>query len=90
VTRAEMQAAVLGVLGEIAPEADLTRLDPAVSFRDQLDLDSMDVLNFMIGLHTAFGVDIPEADYAQLATLAGCLDYLETAKATMPKGKVIP
>jgi len=48
-----------------------------VSFRDQLDLDSMDVLNFVIGLHTAFGVDIPEADYAKLATLEGCLEYLQ-------------
>ena len=42
----------------------------------QLDLDSMDFLNFVVGLHAALGVDIPEADYAKLATLDGCVEYL--------------
>jgi acyl carrier protein len=80
VTREEIQATVLRVLGEIAPEADLARLDPRVSFRDQIDLDSMDVLNFAIALHAAFGVDIPEADYAKLTTLAGCIAYLQAPR----------
>ncbi len=75
-TRDELQATVLRVLGEIAPEADTASLKPDVGFRDQLDLDSMDVLNFVVGLHTALGVDIPESDYPRLATLDGCVDYL--------------
>jgi acyl carrier protein len=76
VKRDELQATVLRVLGEIAPEADLASLRPDVGFRDQLDLDSMDVLNFMVGLHAALGVEIPEADYPKLATLDGCVEYL--------------
>jgi acyl carrier protein len=76
VTADEIRAAVLGVLGGIAPEADLDRLDPAIAFRDQLDLDSMDFLNFAIGLHEALGVDVPESDYPRLATLEGCVTYL--------------
>jgi acyl carrier protein len=79
VSRDEIKAAVLRALGGVAPEADLARLDAAVPFRDQLDLDSMDVLNFAIALHAALGVDVPEADYARIATLNGCLDYLEVA-----------
>lgn len=75
-TRDELRATVLRVLGEIAPEADLASLKPDVAFRDQLDLDSMDNLNFVIGLHAALGVEIPEADYPKLATLDRCLDYL--------------
>jgi acyl carrier protein len=75
VTREEVRLAVLGALGDIAPEADLTHLDPRLSLRDQLDLDSMDLLNFAVALHQRFGVDIPETDYPRLATLAGCLDY---------------
>ena len=47
-----------------------------VDFRDQLDLDSMDLLNVVIGLHAALGVEIPEADYSSLATPDGCVDYL--------------
>ena len=58
-TREEVRAAMLRVLGEIAPEADLTALKPDVAFRDQLDLDSMDLLNVVIGLHAALGVEIP-------------------------------
>ena len=52
----------MGILGEIAPEADLTRLKSNVSFRDQLDIDSMDFLNFVIALDEELDVKIPESD----------------------------
>jgi acyl carrier protein len=78
VTRDEVRAAVLRVLGDIAPEADLPALEPDVPFREQLDLDSMDLLNVVVGLHGALGVDIPESDYGKLATLDACVDYLIT------------
>jgi acyl carrier protein len=75
----EIRTTVLRVLGEIAPEADLELLKPQARFRDQLDIDSMDFLNFVIGIHKELHVEIPERDYARLATLAGCVDYLATA-----------
>jgi acyl carrier protein len=76
----DRRAAVLRVLGEIAPEADLSSLKPDVAFREQLDLDSMDVLNFVVGLHAALGVEIPEADYPRLATLDACVEYLASRR----------
>ena len=79
-TRDEIRATVLRALGEIAPEADLATLAPDIGLRDQLDLDSMDVLNFVVGLHAALGVEIPESDYPKLATLDGCVDYLAAAR----------
>ena len=75
-TRDEVRATVLRVLGDIAPEADLAALKPDVDLREQLDLDSMDILNFVVGLHTALGVDVPEADYPKFATLDGGVEYL--------------
>jgi acyl carrier protein len=75
----ELRRVILRVLGEIAPEADLSGLKPDVSLRDQLDLDSMDVLNFVIGLHETLRVDIPEADYPQLLTVNGAMQYLAAA-----------
>ncbi len=72
----EIKATVLRLLGQVAPEADLTHLNPAVSFRDQLDIDSMDFLNFIIAVHEALHVDIPETDYGQVASLDGCVRYL--------------
>lgn len=78
-TKDEIRTVVLRSLGEIAPEADPATIKPDVGFRDQLDLDSMDFLNFVIALHQALGVDIPEADYPRLATLDGCVEYLARA-----------
>jgi acyl carrier protein len=80
-TRDEIQDVVRRTLGEIAPEADLSTLEPNVSFRDQLDVDSMDLLNFVIALHVALHVDIPEVDYPKLDTLEGCVEYLAAAGA---------
>ena len=75
-TQEEIKAAVLRILGEIAPEADLSRLKPDVSFRDQLDIDSMDFLNFVIALDEELHVGIPETEYAKLSTLNGCIELL--------------
>ena len=72
----QIKAVVLRMLGNIAPEAELDQIDPAVDLREQLDLDSMDILNLMIGIHDATGVDIPEADYSQLASLNDAVAYL--------------
>lgn len=78
-TRDEIRATVLRVLGEVAPEADLASLKPDIGLREQLDVDSMDLLNFVIGLHNALNIEIPETDYPKLATLDGCVEYLIAA-----------
>jgi acyl carrier protein len=83
---AEIREAILRVLGEIAPEADLGILEPQARLRDQLDLDSMDFLNFLIGLHKELHVDIPERDYGRLVTLAACEDYLIHATTAASHG----
>ena len=75
-TKDEINATVLRLLGNIAPEADLTQLKPDANIRDELDIDSMDFLNFAIAVHEALHVEIPEADYPQLATINGCVEYL--------------
>jgi acyl carrier protein len=80
-TENEIRETVVRVLGGIAPEADPATLEPDVSFRDQLDIDSMDFLNFAIGLHEELGVEIPEADYPKLQTLDACVEYLARAVA---------
>jgi acyl carrier protein len=68
---------VLRALADVAPEADPAMLRPDRPFRDQVDLDSFDFLNFMIGLHAQLGVDVPEADYPKLASLEAAVDYLD-------------
>jgi acyl carrier protein len=75
----QIRERVIQVLQRIAPEADLATLDPQVEFRDQLDIDSYDFLTFVIGLHEALDVDIPEANYQDVATLDGAVGYLARA-----------
>ena len=72
----ELRTVVIATLKTIAPEVEEGDLRPDRPLRNQVDLDSMDWLNFLIGLHEKLKVDIPEADYARLVTLGDVLDYL--------------
>ena len=74
--QAEARSLILDVLGSIAPEADLAALPEKAQLRDELDLDSMDFLNFITALHERTKIDIPEVDYPKLATLDGAIRYL--------------
>jgi acyl carrier protein len=84
-TSDDIKNTVLKLLSAIAPEADLGRIKPGSRFRDQLDIDSMDRLNFVIALHKEFNVEIPEADYPKLETLDGCVSYLLSRVSAAPK-----
>jgi acyl carrier protein len=75
-TTEELRDTVLRMLGEIAPEVDLAAVRGDVDLRDQLDLDSMDLLNFVIAVDQEVGVDIPESDYGRFSTLDGFVEYL--------------
>jgi acyl carrier protein len=74
----ELRALILHEVGNIAPEIDLGQIDPASNLREQVDLDSMDMLNLLIAIHGATGVDIPEADYAKMASVDDAVAYLRT------------
>ena len=51
-------------------------IDPKADWRDQLDLDSVDLLNFLVRVHDALGIEIPEEDYPKLSSLERCVEYL--------------
>jgi len=72
----ELRAAVIAELRSIAPEVDGDELRDDRPLRRQVDLDSLDWLNFLVGLHQRLAVEIPEADYPQLATIDDLIGYL--------------
>ena len=72
----EIRAVVVETLKEIAPEVEDGDLRPDRPLRDQVDLDSMDWLNFLVALHQRLKVDIPETDYRKLVTLDAVVAYL--------------
>jgi acyl carrier protein len=74
----EIRKVALAELKRIAPE--LEDVQAAKPLRDQVDLDSMDWLNFLVALNERLKIEIPEADYRKLGTLDQVVDYL-AAKA---------
>ncbi len=72
----EIRAGVLATIRAIAPEVEEGDIAPDRLLREQVDLDSMDWLNVIVGLHQRFRIDIPEADYAGLTTLNTMVSYL--------------
>jgi len=75
-TKEEIVDAIKDIIHTIAPDEDTTGLDPSERLRDQIELDSMDFLDIVMELRKRYGVQVPEEDYQELATLDGCVNYL--------------
>jgi acyl carrier protein len=73
---ATVRQKILEVLGTVVPEMEPATLRGNRPIRDELDVDSMDLLNFVIGLNKTFGIEIPEADYRRIATVDALVEYL--------------
>ena len=65
-------------LNNIAPEIDMSTVDPTADLREALDIDSMDFLNFITAIYHRLGIDIPEIDYPKLVTLDKASTYIES------------
>ena len=76
-TRPEIREAIISILSNIAPDEDYDQLKDDVSFREQLSMDSMDMLDIVLELRKQFKIQIPEEDYPNLVSMQSTLDYLE-------------
>ncbi|NIL98717.1 MAG: acyl carrier protein [Planctomycetales bacterium] len=76
-TGEQIRTAIIDILGDIAPDDDLSDLKDDVAFRDQLELDSMDFLDIVMELRKRYRVEVPEEDYGQLASMHSTVTYLE-------------
>jgi acyl carrier protein len=76
-TNAEIKKEILDILKAIAPDEDLTNLKDDVSFRDQIELDSMDFLDIVMELRKRHRIQIPEEEYVQLDSMQSTVAYLE-------------
>jgi acyl carrier protein len=79
-TADDIRRIYLEELVRVAPDLDAATIGENDHLQDDLELDSMDVLNLVTALHQRLGVDIPEEDYPKIATLAKATDYLQHAK----------
>jgi acyl carrier protein len=83
VTRVELRNQLIALLKSVAPEVEEDELRTDRALRNQIDLDSMDWLKFLVAIHESLKVDIPEADYRKLVTLDDISAYIE-ARAPAP------
>jgi acyl carrier protein len=75
-TEDQVKQIVIDIIAEIAPDEDTTNIKPEIKLREQLDLDSMDFLDIVMELRKQHSIEVPEADYPQLASLESCATYL--------------
>ena len=75
-TKEECKQRVIDIIADIAPDEDLSHVKSDVKLRDQLQIDSMDFLDIVMELRKRHGIEVPEADYIQLASLDSSAEYL--------------
>ena len=80
----DVRSTVLRCLHPVAPEADLESLEPDTEWQEQLDLDSMNLIAFLLAVEEATGVSIPERDYGRVATLRSLVDYVAARRSVLP------
>lgn len=71
---------ILEIIADVAPDADTTNLDDEADLRDELDIDSMDLLNVLIGIDETLHVSVPERDYGEVQTLAALVAYVDARR----------
>jgi acyl carrier protein len=76
-TKKEIKSVLMEIVAEIIPDEDLTNLKGDIPIREQVEMDSMDFLDIIMELRKRYGIEVPEDDYMQLATLDSSVAYLE-------------
>ena len=72
----DIRKAFLEELTSVAPDIEAEDVGEDDHLQDDLELDSMDVLNLVAALHKRLGVDIPEDEYTEIETLSKAVAYL--------------
>ena len=75
-TTEEVKQAILDIIKDITPDEDISSLNDSLPLREQIDLDSMDFLDIVMELRKRYGIEVPEQDYPQLATMNSAVAYL--------------
>ena len=72
-----MQEKVINLISE-ATKVEKSKISAETSFVDDLNLDSLDIVELMMKMEDEFGVEIPEEDAEGLKKVDDVVKYLET------------
>jgi acyl carrier protein len=74
--RQQARQLIFDALADIAPEVDRDEVEDTIDLTEQLDLDSMDYLTWMIAISEETGLEIPQRDVSKFLTVDGAVGYL--------------
>ncbi|MDI6689079.1 MAG: acyl carrier protein [Actinomycetota bacterium] len=60
---------------------DENKLAPETSFVDDLDADSLDIVELIMALEEEFGIEISDEDAERITTVKDVVDYIENKLA---------
>lgn len=72
----DARSAVHQAIGQVAPDLEPEDLTDGARLRQDLELDSLDFLRLVETVDAATGINIPESDYPQVATVGGLIAYV--------------
>lgn len=74
-TQEQITDAIVSQIQAVAPEIEAADILPDAHLQRSLEIDSFDFLKILTALKEMLGVEVPEADYAQVDTLNKMRDY---------------
>jgi acyl carrier protein len=74
-----MEDKVINLISD-ATKIDKSKIGLETSFVDDLNLDSLDIVELMMKMEDEFGVEIPEDEAENLKSVKDVITYLESKK----------
>ncbi len=73
---AEMEARLKKIVAEQL-NVDESKVVPSARFSDDLNADSLDLVEMIMSLEEEFGVEIPDEDAEKILTVQDAMNYIE-------------
>jgi acyl carrier protein len=74
-TFAEVKAIIVDLLG-----VDESKVTMDASFRDDLEADSLDLVELIMAFEDKFGAEISDEDAQSITTVGGAVEYIDARK----------
>ena len=74
-----MQEKVIKLVSD-ATKVEASKITAGTNFVEDLNLDSLDIVELMMKMEDDFGIEIPEEDAEGLKTVKDVVSYLEAKK----------
>ena len=83
----EVMSQLKEIFHEIAPEIEFDQLDPLLSFRDQVEIDSYDFYRILVLIHQRMGVNVPDSKVSEFKNISQLINYISEKKNFVQVGE---